>query len=126
MSGDLKIVSIEPCAIVEFMKTWPCSGLHNVHHVTACFSADGDLVDYEAYRDEQETEIVDTQDYDGGGAMSALLDDAFKFSHAIKNQPGLIDTYTYVLKASNGRYKYVLKSSNLVCYALDAWDVQEP
>ena len=32
--------------------------------------------------------------------MSALLDDAFKFSHAIKNQPGLIDPYTYVLKAS--------------------------
>ena len=81
MAKELKIVSIEPCAIEEFMKTWPCSGLHNVHHVTACFSSDGDLVDYEAYRDEQETEFVDVQDYDGGGAMSALLDDAFKFSH---------------------------------------------
>ena len=101
MAKELKIVSIEPCAIEEFMKTWPCSGLHNVHHVTACFSSDGDLVDYEAYRDEQETEFVDVQDYDGGGVMSALLDAAFKFSHAIKNQPGLIDPYTYVLKASN-------------------------
>tara|TARA_B100000287_G_scaffold325394_1_gene309548 strand:+ start:277 stop:573 length:297 start_codon:yes stop_codon:yes gene_type:complete len=96
---DLKIVSIEPCAIVEFMKTWPCSGLHNVHHVTACFSADGDLVDYEAYQDEQEMEPVDVQDYDGTGAMSALLEDAYKFSHAIKNEPGLIATHRYVLKA---------------------------
>ena len=101
MAEDLKIVSIEPCGITEFMKTWPCSGLHNVHHVTACFSSDGDLVDYEAYQDEQETEFVDVQDYDGGGAMSALLDDAFNFSHAIKNQPGLIDTHRYAFDADD-------------------------
>jgi hypothetical protein len=110
MPRDLTIVSIEPCAIDEFMETWPCSGLHNVHHVTACFAADGDLVDYEAYTDEQESELVDVQEYDGSGAMSALLDDAFRFSHEIKNQPGLIATYRYVLKASDVTFKRFVTS----------------
>ena len=77
----IKTVTVEPCAIAEFMKSWPCSGLHNVHHLIAAFDErNGDLIDIEAYQDDEETRRVNPDDYDQSGAMPALLDDAFKHS----------------------------------------------
>ena len=77
----MKIISIEKTAIQKFMQTWPCSGLHHIHHITACFADDGDLVDFEAYADEKETIPVNHYGYDcsiGSGAMPVLLQEAFE------------------------------------------------
>ena len=78
MKNTIKIISIEKTAIQKFIQTWPCSGLDKIHHITACFSGDGSLVDLEAYADEKETTPVNHDDYEGSGAMPVLLQEAFK------------------------------------------------
>ena len=90
MSCDLKIVSIEPCAIKHFMTKWPCSGLQNIHHITACFDGP-DLINMEVFNNESETEVTNNNDFYGTGAMPALLENAFKYSIKIQHSPDLID-----------------------------------
>ena len=74
----MKIVSIEKTAIQKFIQNWPCSGLHNIHHITACFDDYGYCVDLDAYADEKETIPVNVFGYDGSGATSILLQEAFE------------------------------------------------
>lgn len=76
----MKIISIEKTAIQKFMQTWPCSGFDNIHHITACFADDGDLVDLEAYADENENQLIihACYGYEGSGAMPVLLQEAFE------------------------------------------------
>ena len=91
----IKVVTIEPCAIKEFMKSWPCSGLHNIHHLIAAFDErNGDVIDLDAWQDNEETRPVDKDDYDGSGAMPVLLDDAFKHSRNIA-PPEMLSNYVY-------------------------------
>ena len=79
----MKIISIEKTAINNFMKTWPCSGLHNIDHILTAFDDAGNLVDMESFNDALETEQTAYTDYDGTGAMVALLAEAYE--HATKN-----------------------------------------
>jgi len=88
--NEYKIVSIQPCAIKKFMRSWPCSGLHNIHHITACFHG-SDLVDLDAFNDEAETQLTNGDDYEGTGAMPALLDDAVAHCVKIKVLPGMLE-----------------------------------
>ena len=89
-NSDIKIVSIEQCAIKDFMSRWPCSGLDNIHHITACFQG-SDLIDMEVFNDEFETELTDNNDFYGTGAIEALLEDAFKYSVKVQHSVKLID-----------------------------------
>ena len=93
----IKVVTIEPCAIAEFMKSWPCSGLHNVNHIVAAFKMFehyGELIDLDAWQDNEEKRPVDKDDYDGSGAMPALLYNAFKHSRNIA-PPEMLPNYVY-------------------------------
>ena len=74
----MKIIRIEKTAIQKFMKTWPCSGLDNINHIIACIDHDASLIDLEAYADEKETTLINYDDYEGSGAMSVLLQEAFE------------------------------------------------
>ena len=47
----MKIISIEKTAIDNFMKTWPCSGLHKIDHILTAFDDEGNLVDMDAFND---------------------------------------------------------------------------
>ena len=90
---EYKVISIEPCAIKKFMRSWPCSGLHNIHHITACFYG-SDLVDFDAFNDEAETQLTNGDDFEGTGAMPALLIDAV--THCIEiNYPGILISHRF-------------------------------
>lgn len=61
--------------IEAFKRQWPCHGLpDNLHSLSCCFALNGDLVDVQAF-DEQE-HLLDTAEFDGP-ALLALTQDAF-------------------------------------------------
>ena len=80
-SIPLKIIQIEQNTIDAFCKSWPCSGLHNVHHIIVALQ-DGELVDIDAFCDEGENDPIDIEDIDGN-ALSALIYDADENAKAI-------------------------------------------
>jgi hypothetical protein len=93
----MKIISIEKTAIDNFMKKWPCSGLHNIDHILTAFDNEGNLIDMDAFNDVSETEQTDYSDYDGTGAMLALLAEAYE--HATRNsQPANMINTGYMYK----------------------------
>lgn len=60
-------------SIEAFKRSWPCHGLpDNLHSVSAEFATNGDLIDLEAYDDNEK--LLDTHDFDGP-ALKALVDD---------------------------------------------------
>ena len=69
----LKIYQIQSETIDAFCRQWPCSGLHNVNHITAAFADNGDLVDYDCF-DESGEPMLNT--WEGSGALPALLEDS--------------------------------------------------
>jgi hypothetical protein len=75
---QIKVVEIKKSAIDRFCDSWPCHGFpDNLDFIIAAFDG-GDLVDYEL--EDENKEIIEDRSFDGSGAMSALLDDAQKFS----------------------------------------------
>ena len=67
----MKIITIEKSAIDRFCKSWPCHGLPENLDLIVFATNDGNLIDLELC-DAQENVITST-DYDGSGAMAALL-----------------------------------------------------
>jgi hypothetical protein len=75
------------------MTKWPCSGLQNIHHITACFDG-SDLIDIEIFNHEIErfeTRVEADYNFLGTGAMPALLEDAVKYSIKIQHSSELIE-----------------------------------
>lgn len=63
-------------AIEAFKRSWPCHGLpDNLHSLSCEFASNGDLVDLEAYDEEQH--LLDTHAFDGP-ALLALTQDCQK------------------------------------------------
>jgi hypothetical protein len=92
----MKIISIEKTAIDNFMKTWPCSGLHKIDHISTAFDDEGNLVDMEAFNDVLEREQTDYYDYEGSGAMPELLLEAYEHATRNKQPSNMINTgYMY-------------------------------
>ena len=91
----MKIITIEREAIDTFKVSWPCHGLpENLDLIVAAFAPNGDLVDYDLC--DKNDNVIETDSYEGSGALPALLDDAQQ--HATKNPviPGTISTgYTF-------------------------------
>tara|TARA_R100000781_G_C4075872_1_gene126060 strand:- start:746 stop:1024 length:279 start_codon:yes stop_codon:yes gene_type:complete len=67
----MKIITIEKSAIDRFCKSWPCHGFPSNLDLIVFATNDGDLIDLELC-DAQENVITST-DYEGSGAMPALL-----------------------------------------------------
>ncbi len=91
----MKIITIEREAIDTFKDSWQCHGLpENLDLIVAAFAPNGDLVDYDLC--DKNDNVIETDSYEGSGALPALLDDAQQ--HATKNPviPGTISTgYTF-------------------------------
>lgn len=91
-----KIISIEKSAIADFMHNWPCSQLNNIHHITAIFNENGELIDLEVYVDEAEDIFIDAEGYYGSGAMPELLREAFLNCQELPTPYGTIsNNYIY-------------------------------
>ena len=89
-----RIIQIEPTTIDTFRESWPCSNLDDVHHIIVAIQ-DGDLVDLEAYADDDESEPIDIESIDGSG-LSALIQDAEKHAKRNIQIPSMIHTgWTY-------------------------------
>ena len=89
-----RIIQIEPATIDTFRDSWPCSNLHDVHHIIVAIQ-DGDLVDLEAYADDDESEPIDIESIDGP-ALAALIEDAEKNAKRNMQIPSMIHTgWTY-------------------------------
>lgn len=86
---SLKIITIHKTAIDRFKLSWPCNGIpESADLLVAAFSENGDLVDYEFCDGHDKT--IEDNTWDGTGALSALLDDAW--TNAIEtNLSGIIN-----------------------------------
>ena len=85
----MKIITIERKAIDDFKASWPCHGLpEHLDFIAAAFASNGDLVDYDL--SDKNDAIIETDSYEGSGALPALFEDAQK--HATENPviPGTI------------------------------------
>jgi hypothetical protein len=85
ISESFRIIQIEPATIDTFRESWPCSNLHDVHHIVVAIQG-GDLVDLEAYADDDESEPIDIESIDGH-ALAALVRDAEKNASLVPALP---------------------------------------
>ena len=66
--GAFYRVTVSASEVYDFNRRWPCSELSGDHGISFTFQADnGDLVDHNA------------RDYEDGGALVALSEDAGKY-----------------------------------------------
>ena len=70
----MNIITIEKSAIDRFCKSWPCHGFPANLDLIVFATNNGNLIDLELC--DAQNNVIESNDYEGSGAMPALLADA--------------------------------------------------
>jgi hypothetical protein len=100
----MKTIHIHETAVEAFRKDWPCHGLDRVGWIELAVADNGDVIDYECWREVDGAEEQVEIGFDGQMSIGALFDDAKANAIEFGTAQGMTEAwiYTHHIKSSVG------------------------